>query len=158
MLLKLVKLQLTPPKLKFLWAGLLKAELNKWDSILSCACHFLEMLHFPEMPNGIQNQLKKVDCQLLGRHGKTLYKVQANQCPKEKNKARITKQFAKERGRPTPDLLCKGTAIKQVSKVSYWPGQKEQSRLLWRRVQELKYSPVLRTECNTLKRHRVPGS
>ena len=63
------------------------------------------MPHFTEMPNGIQNQLEKVDCQLLGHHGETVHKVQANQCLKRRNKARITKQFAKKRGRPSPDLV-----------------------------------------------------
>ena len=118
------------------------------------------MLHLPVMPNGIQNQLKKVDCQLLGRHGKTLHKIHACQCLKGRNKIGDTKQFAKEGGGgcPTPDLLCKSTAQNKCSKVTNWPGQKEQSRLIWRRVQELKYSPVLSTQCNTLKRHCFPGS
>ena len=70
------------------------------------------------MPNGIQNQLKKVDCQLLGRHGKTLHKVEANQCPKGRNKARITKQFAKE-GVAQPQTSFAETQLKnKCSKVS----------------------------------------
>ena len=114
MLPKLAELQLLLKNLKFLCAGLLRAELSKRDSILSCAGHLLEMLHLLVMPNGIQNQLKKVDFQLLGRHGKMLHKVQANQCLKGRNKIGDTKQFSKEGGRRTPNLLCKVTAKKQV--------------------------------------------
>ena len=114
MLHKLAELQLTPPKLKLSLAGLLKAELNKRDSIPSRAGHHLKMRHLPEMPDGIQDQLEKVDCQLLGPHGEIFHKVQADQCPKGRNKIGVTKQFTVERGRPTPDLLRKGTAQKQV--------------------------------------------
>ena len=96
MLPKLAELQLLPPKLKFVSEGLLKAELSKRDGTLSCAGHLLKMLHLPVMPNGIQNQLKKVDCQLLGRRGKTLHKIHEYQCLKGRNKTGDTKQFAKE--------------------------------------------------------------
>ena len=41
-----------------IWYRPFKAELNKQNSTLSCASHFLKTLHLPEMSNGIQNQLK----------------------------------------------------------------------------------------------------
>ena len=92
---------------------LVKPQLLR-DSILSCAGHLLKTHHLPEMPHSIQDQLEKVDSQLLGHYGKTLNKVQDNSCSKGRNEARITEQFAKKGGRPTPKLLCKGTAQNQV--------------------------------------------
>ena len=97
----------------------------------------------------MQNQLGKVACQLLGRHGKALHKVQADQCPKGRNKAGITKQFAKEGVAQPQTSFAKAQLKNKCSKVSNRPGQKEQSRLIWRRVQELKYSKkeVTKPEC-----------
>ena len=111
---KPIKLQLASPKLEILRAGLPKVELDKRDSVLRPAIDFRKTPHLPEMPNSIQDQLKKVHCKPLSRHGKALHKIQTQQHPKSRNKSRVSQQFAKEGGRPVPNLSRKTTVQKQV--------------------------------------------
>ena len=66
-----VKLQLAPPKLEFLQAGLPEAVLNKQSSTSRCAVHFLKTLHLPEMPDSIQDQLEKVESKPRSHHRET---------------------------------------------------------------------------------------
>ena len=74
---KLVKPQLTTPKLELLRAGLPEVMLDKSSSILMPAIHFLKTPHLPEMPDSIQDQLKKVNRKPLGRHRKALFKIKS---------------------------------------------------------------------------------
>ena len=107
-LLKLPELQLALPVLEFLRAGLPKTEPDQRDSTLRRAVHFLKTPHLPEMPNSKQDQLEKINCQSLGRHGKTLHKVQAQQCLRGRNEIRNTEHFAEKGGGPRPDPPAKG--------------------------------------------------
>ena len=50
---QLAELQLTPPELKLLCAGLVKAELKKRDRIPSRVGHPLKTRHLPEMPDSM---------------------------------------------------------------------------------------------------------
>ena len=60
-LLKLSKLQLALPELKFLRAGLPEAELDQRDSALRCAVHFLETLHLMETHRQAQSHKHKTE-------------------------------------------------------------------------------------------------
>ena len=83
---KPIKFQLATPKPEILRAGLPKVELDKRDSVLKPATNSPKTLHLPEMPK----------------------------CLESRDKSRASQQFAKEGGRPAPNLSCKNTIQKQV--------------------------------------------